>query len=563
MSAEEKLAWQIVNRRQAGIEALIDDCLTRQHPVRLLNNVLLPAMKTVGDLFGQGQLILPYVLQSAEVMKKAVAHLEQFLDKQEGTTRGTVVLATVYGDVHEIGKNLVGTILANNGYTVIDLGIQVPANVIIDEAVGAGADAIGLSALLVSTSKQMPLIVRELDRRGLNLPVLVGGAAINRRFGRWLMFLDDHYYEAGVVYCQDAFAGLEALQTLTNPGRAPDFIKKLHDEAAREVANAPVPPAAPAVIQSAWKPAAIPTPPFWGARTLLEIPLSEVFPHLDTTALFRLSWGARNTRGEQWEKLREEFEARVSLMQSEAQRRGWLRPQGVYGYWPCQSQAESLILYSPGTTEEIGRFDFPRQSGQDRLCLADYFAPVASGIMDVVALQVVTVGAEATSHCEARPGGRRLQRRLFCPRAGGADGGGRSRLAAPADQAGTGHRGPGPAVFVGLRHLPRADGPHPGIQTAAGRRGPGPEPDLRLSIGAGAEHRGPDRPLSGGEVFYGGRPVLGSRTGQAIEKSHNYHRYQLLRFAPEDLRGRTQGQSLFNALDLQDIFLHKTLICMV
>jgi 5-methyltetrahydrofolate--homocysteine methyltransferase len=401
MTAEEKLAWQIVHRRQIGIPALIDDCLSRHDPVWVLNHVLLPAMKTVGDLFGQGQLILPYVLQSAEVMKTAVAHLETFLDKQGGMSQGTVVLATVYGDVHEIGKNLVGTIVANNGYTVIDLGIQVPATAIVDRAVEAGADAIGLSALLVSTSKQMSVVVRELDRRGLNLPVLVGGAAINRRFGARLMHLDDHYYPGGVIYCPDAFAGLEALDRLTDPARRPGFLRELQKHAAQESAGPGDSPVASTPLPSAWEPVAIPTPPFWGPRSLLAIPLSEVLHYLDTSALFRVSWGAKNTKGEPWEKLQEEFARRLSRMQSEAQRRPWLRPQAVYGYWSCQSEAEMLLLYAPGTKQEIGRLTFPRQADKERLCLADYFAPVNSGRMDVVALQVVTVGREATAHCEA------------------------------------------------------------------------------------------------------------------------------------------------------------------
>ncbi len=154
-------------------------------------------------------------------------------------------------------------------------------------------------------------------------------------------------------------------------------------------------------MPSAWKPAAIPAPPFWGPRSLLRIPLAEVFPYLDTNALFRLSWGAKNTRGEEWEKLRQEFEARLSRMQSEAQRQNWLRPQAVYGYWPCQAQGDALIVYAPESQAEIARFTFPRQADKERLCLADYFAPESSGMVDVVALQVVTVGREATAHCEA------------------------------------------------------------------------------------------------------------------------------------------------------------------
>ena len=189
--------------------------------------ILLPAMKDVGDRFGRGELILPFVLQSAEVMKKAVAHLEQFLERRDGETKGTVVLATVFGDVHDIGKNLVHTILANNGYTVHDLGKQVPMNAILEKAVEVRADAIGLSALLVSTSKQMPICVTEQDARGLDFPVIVGGAAINRDFGRRIALLDDgaRFFEPGLFYAKDAFEGLDLVDALTSdPQRRHDLL---------------------------------------------------------------------------------------------------------------------------------------------------------------------------------------------------------------------------------------------------------------------------------------------------------------------------------------------------
>src|SRR5260221_5230998 len=217
MTPEQRLHWKIVHRHKEGVEADIDEIINRTPnatrsaphdvPVHTLINDLLPAMKEVGDKFGAGELILPFVLQSAEAMEKTVAHLENYLEKMEGVTKGTVVIATVYGDVHDIGKNLVKTILSNNGYTVHDLGKQVPANVIIEAAQTHNATAIGLSALLVSTSKQMPLIVNELARRGLKYPVLIGGAAINRRFGRRILFLEDggKPYAPGVFYCKDAF----------------------------------------------------------------------------------------------------------------------------------------------------------------------------------------------------------------------------------------------------------------------------------------------------------------------------------------------------------------------
>src|SRR5688572_18009831 len=227
MTPEARVHWMVVHRKKEGIEDALDLAGVREHPVRVLNEVLLPAMKEVGDKFGAGELILPFVLQSAEVMKKAVHHLEKFLEKKEGYTKGKVVLATVYGDVHDIGKSLVNTILSNNGYTVFDLGKQVPVNTIIDRAIEVGADAIGLSALLVSTSKQMPLCVQELDRRGMKIPVLIGGAAINRRFGRRAMFVEgERPYESGVFYCKDAFEGLETVDVLQDPERRNSFVDR-------------------------------------------------------------------------------------------------------------------------------------------------------------------------------------------------------------------------------------------------------------------------------------------------------------------------------------------------
>ena len=236
MTPEQKIHWMILHRKKEGIEEQLDAAGVRENPVRVLNEVLLPAMKEVGDKFGAGELILPFVLQSAEVMKKAVKHLEQFLEKAEGYTKGKVVLATVYGDVHDIGKSLVNTILSNNGYTVFDLGKQVPVNTILDKAVEVGADAIGLSALLVSTSKQMPLCVQELDKRGMKIPVLIGGAAINRRFGRRALFVEgERAYDSGVFYCKDAFEGLETMDVLQDPNEREPFVVKNLDDARNDV----------------------------------------------------------------------------------------------------------------------------------------------------------------------------------------------------------------------------------------------------------------------------------------------------------------------------------------
>ncbi len=413
MTPEERLHWCILHRHKDGIAADIDEIIFRETgaetpsrhdtAVHVLNQVLLPAMKEVGDRFGAGELILPFVLQSAEVMKVAVSHVEGYLERLEGTSKGTVVLATVYGDVHDIGKNLVKTILSNNGYRVVDLGKQVPAQKIIDTAIAENATAIGLSALLVSTSKQMPLIVNELKRQGLAFPILIGGAAINRRFGRRIIYTDDGtLYEPGVFYCKDAFEGLSVMDALIDPEAQPILMEKLLREAEHESERASKPRAVTRTSASSRisRAAVLPHPGTWGPRVVQEIPLEMVFQHLSKNELFRLSWGGKNTHGEAWEALQAEFEARLARMQKTALSEAWLNPQAVYGYWPAQADGDALIVYAPeeenGQREILTRFAFPRQPAGDRLCLADYFAPVSSGELDVVAFQVVTVGKQAT-----------------------------------------------------------------------------------------------------------------------------------------------------------------------
>ena len=422
MTSEQKLHWKIVHRFKDGVEEDIDEVIHRdpasfqslitnnQLPskheiaVHTLNNVLLPAMKEVGDKFGAGELILPFVLQSAEVMKKTVAHLENYLEKMEGVTKGTVVIATVYGDVHDIGKNLVKTILANNGYTVVDLGKQVPAETIITRAVEEKATAIGLSALLVSTSKQMPLIVNELHRRKHNIPVLIGGAAINRRFGRRILQTESgDFYESGVFYCKDAFEGLDTMDTLINNEKRSQLLTKTREESEMELGRANAKPAnVPTLQRSNIVPAPLTLPPSkFGMRVVKHMPLELVFTHLNINELYRLSWGAKSTHGAEWDKLKAEFDARLDKMKREAMREKWLNPQGVYGLFPCQAEGEDLIIYNPENfDQELTRFSFPRQPHDDRLCLADYYASVGSGQMDVVAFQVVTVGQQASDRFE-------------------------------------------------------------------------------------------------------------------------------------------------------------------
>jgi 5-methyltetrahydrofolate--homocysteine methyltransferase len=399
--AEERIHLQILHRRPEGIEALIDEALTRRSPVEVLNGVLLPAMKDVGDRFGAGELILPFVLQSAEVMKKAVAHLEQFLEKKAGSTKGNVVVATVYGDVHDIGKNLVKTILSNNGFTVHDLGKQVPVPTILEKALEVNADAIGLSALLVSTSKQMPFCVEELHRRNLTFPVIIGGAAINRRFGYRTHFTQDGTpYAGGVFYAKDAFEGLELVEALVDPARK-DPVK--HEVLQKAIANRDRPeaealPPAPARRSASVSPAPrIPAPPFWGARVVPagQIALADVWPHLDLTELYKLQWGVK-AKGAEYERLiREEFGPKLEELKAEAQAKGWLVPKVVYGYFPCHAEANHLVVLDPvHRKEELARLELPRQPDDRNLCLADFFRDERGS--DLCALQVVTVGDAAS-----------------------------------------------------------------------------------------------------------------------------------------------------------------------
>src|SRR5688572_14082484 len=411
MTPEQRVHWMVLHRKKDGVEEALDAAGVRENPVRVLNDVLLPAMKDVGDKFGAGELILPFVLQSAEVMKRAVKHLEQFLERKEGYTKGKVVLATVYGDVHDIGKSLVNTILSNNGYTVFDLGKQVPVNTILEKAEEVGADAIGLSALLVSTSKQMPLAAQELFRRGLKYPLLVGGAAINPSFVRSAALVGDAQpYPSGMFYCKDAFEGLDTMDRIVaEDGEA--FIRAHNEEMLRRQAEYEARKASAAGMRPASRenpavaPAEVPAPPFWGWKTLLGIPVDDVVACIDRNTLYRMQWGARNLKGEEWDRIvREDFEPRLARYTLEARTQRWLSPKAVYGYFPAGRDGDAVVVFDPADrSKEIGRFEFPRQEDREELCLADYFRPLnGDGPQDVLPLQVVTSGDRAAEFIERR-----------------------------------------------------------------------------------------------------------------------------------------------------------------
>ncbi len=421
MEPEDALHFRILKRKKDGVEADIDRCVEKIGAVPTLNDVLLPAMKEVGDKFGAGELILPFVLQSAEVMKKAVAQLENYLERTADYTKGTVVLATVFGDVHDIGKSLVNTILTNNGYTVVDLGKQVPVGTILDAAKEHDATAIGLSALLVSTSKQMPLAVQELHREGLKFPVLVGGAAINRNFSYRALHPngldDDLTYEGGVFYCKDAFEGLGVMDRMVDGGELPQMIDeikagaiKLRD-AAKEEEN--LPPLDDTSVRSpVATDAPVPEPPFWGVQEV-PVDMDELYQHLDTHVLFKLHWGGKGIKGEAWRKLiegdptdpdaGEGFRLKLERMWRE---QDYLHPRALIGFFPCYADGNDVVVLDPeDRTTEINRFVSPRQQKGARMCTADFFRPgvkqedgtvVPPEQLDVVAVQALTVGSQVT-----------------------------------------------------------------------------------------------------------------------------------------------------------------------
>jgi 5-methyltetrahydrofolate--homocysteine methyltransferase len=425
MEPEEALHFHILRRRKEGVETWIDRSVEKLGAVPTLNDVLLPAMKEVGDKFGAGELILPFVLQSAEVMKRAVAQLEKYLDKIEGYTKGTVVLATVFGDVHDIGKSLVNTILTNNGYTVVDLGKQVPIQTILDAAQEHEATAIGLSALLVSTSKQMPACIQELHAKQLDYPVLIGGAAINRAFSFRALYPggkeSDEVYDPGVFYCKDAFEGLAVMDQLVDAEAHAALVEKLRADATAFRAKGEAPTeelnfADDSVRSAARTDAPVPTPPFWGVREI-PVDLDAVYSHLDTHVLFKLHWGGRGVKGEAWRKLLDEdFQPRLERMWRE---QDYLHPRALLGFFPCYAQGNDIVVLDPAVlagpregdpdaaldpadrTSELTRFVCPRQPKGDRICLADFFRPAKPDgsppdELDVIAVQAVTVGAEVT-----------------------------------------------------------------------------------------------------------------------------------------------------------------------
>ncbi len=389
---EERLHRRIVDGQREGLEADLDEALVKREAIPIINDLLLPAMQEVGDLFGAGDMQLPFVLQSAETMKKAVTHLEPHMDKLESTSKGSIVLATVRGDVHDIGKNLVEIILSNNGFTTVNLGIKQPISNVIEAALEHNADAIGLSGLLVKSTLVMKEDLEELNRRELadRWPVLLGGAALTRKYVEWDL---RNTFQGDVYYGQDAFEGLRIMNALS------DGVEL--DANPNEPMPAPAAAGGSATATLARSTLAraqtIPLAPFLGARVIRGLPLSDIFPYINRNALLRGQWGFKGRDAE----TSAQAEQALSDIQQQALREGVLVPAVVYGYFPAQSDGDDLIVYEPDSSgREAVRFTFPRQQGKQGRCLADYFRPVDSGEMDVVGFHVVTMGSRVGEYAQ-------------------------------------------------------------------------------------------------------------------------------------------------------------------
>lgn len=355
-----------------------------------LNNTLLPAMKEVGDKFGSGEIILPFVLKSAECMKSAVAELEKYLIKQEGISKGKIVLCTVYGDVHDIGKNLVKTILTNNGYEVYDLGKQVPIQTIIEKINQENADAVGLSALLVSTSKQMQYFVEYAKENKMKIPILCGGAAINSNYINRIV-KENSIYEPGMFYCKTAFDGLNVMNKIMSDERH-DFIKNWKNKLEKWIDNKILIEQTEVFQHSGIKPYPSPVPPHIGVQVRLDskdIDLNEIWKLLNKKSLFVLSWGIR---GKGAEGLSQEAEKLFKEWTEKVTKESLFDPKVVYGYYKCHSKENKVIIEIPDNQIV---FEFPRSQKGKHLCLADYF-----GQSDIVAFQAVTVGQKVADLIE-------------------------------------------------------------------------------------------------------------------------------------------------------------------
>ncbi len=435
LTLEERLRRHIIDGEKEGVTATLEEARAKYPPLAIINDHLLDGMRTVGELFGSGQMQLPFVLQSAEVMKMAVAHLEPFMEKAAGQAKGTIVLATVKGDVHDIGKNLVDIILSNNGYRVLNLGIKQPLADIVKAWREHKADAIGMSGLLVKSVNVMEENLKELNEQGLNPPVLLGGAALTRHY------CEGHLrgtYQGSVFYGKDAFEGLRTMDAIMSGKagtlvaeieerqgkrtKAEELIVKTRAEKLARAEDAGTASTGAKGRSDVSTSVAIPRPPFLGTRVVEGIDLDDVYPFLNPVALFRGQWQVKKgamSDAEYDAMLEDRFTPILRRLQTACKERGILRAKVVYGYFPCNSEGDDLIIWDPDEfhssggsgggvsgggggrrLREVERFAFPRQGDKKRLCISDYFRPAGSGEVDVVGMHCVTMGPRATEEAQ-------------------------------------------------------------------------------------------------------------------------------------------------------------------
>ncbi len=411
---EQRLSTRIIEGDRDGLVPDLDVALAEGNgPLAIINDILLEGMKVVGDLFGKGEMQLPFVLQSAETMKTAVAYLEPMMDKVEGeSTKGRIVLATVKGDVHDIGKNLVDIILTNNGYEVHNLGIKVNVSEMVDKAVEVKADAIGMSGLLVKSTLIMRENLEELNTRGLaDIPVLLGGAALTRVYVERDL---REVYEGRLFYGKDAFEGLHVMDRIgavkrgeteddDEWGRVPiDSTLELRGRFAKPGAEDEAPVDLPARSPEVATDNPVFTPPFLGSQVVKGIPIDDIAAFINETALFRNQWQFRPEKGESDEDFKARIRPQLREELAKAKAGGLLVPQVVYGYFPANGDGDDLVIWTDETrTAEQARFRFPRQRKDKFLCIADFFKPADGPEVDYAAFHIVTMG-QAVSEAAAK-----------------------------------------------------------------------------------------------------------------------------------------------------------------
>lgn len=408
---EEVLKERIIDGDKKGLEEDLAEAMKTHAPLAIINNILLEGMKVVGELFGAGKMQLPFVLQSAETMKKAVAYLEQFMEKVEGQEKGVIVLATVKGDVHDIGKNLVDIILTNNGYKVLNLGIKQPISNIVEAIKQHKPDAVGLSGLLVKSTVIMRENLEELTQLGYDVPVLLGGAALTRAYVEEDCM--SAYGPGRVAYAQDAFDGLDLMNKIAS-GQFDAYLQEVKNrkhnrpapsKAKQRWANHEAKPAVelrPVELEAIKlkreelaKQTSVPTPPFWGARVIDNVPMRALVPYLNEQMLYTFHWGFKKSGKsleEYWKWVETDVKPILVRLLSESEKDNIIQPKAAYGYFKCASQGNDVILFDESGSKEIGRFNLPRQDKDGGICVADFFRDVDAGERDVIGMQVVTAG---------------------------------------------------------------------------------------------------------------------------------------------------------------------------